>query len=335
MSTRFFVVTRAEDTPFSHGRARIVYNRTMHKSAFFFAAPLALVLACSTSNNSPSPDSACASLASALCKRLSDCTQFGLSAEYADEATCETREKISCLDTLNAPGTSLTPQAYQACAGAVPSAACTDILGNHQIPDACKSGPGTLADGTACDDGSQCKGQRCRVPTGQTCGVCSTIAAAGAACADTSNCDYGLVCANTVCVAPGAAGATCDAGHPCGVGFVCKTGTCSAVLAAGATCDPVSQNCDPLAGLFCNPTTKVCAQITIVAAGAQCGLTPSGGAACGAKGFCRKPVGAAAGTCVAAAADGQPCDTVNGPSCTAPATCVNAVCKLPDSAACK
>jgi hypothetical protein len=307
----------------------------MHKSVFFFAAPIALVIACSTSNNSnPSPDAACASLASALCKRISDCSSFAVTSDYGDEATCETREKISCLATLNAPSTSETASLAQSCAGAVPSLACADLV-NHKIPDGCKSGPGALADGAACGDDSQCKGERCRIPTGQSCGVCSTIAAAGTACTTTSNCDYGLVCANSLCVAPGAGGATCDAGHPCGGGFACLNGTCSAVLAAGATCDATAQNCDPLAGLICLPSTKVCATITFAAAGGACGLTSSGYVACSGKGFCKRAATSQTGTCVAAAADGQPCDDNNGPNCVSPAVCTNGACKLPDSSACK
>lgn len=309
----------------------------MNKSALFFAAPIALVvLACTSSNTgSASPDSACSTLAAAICKRLGSCTQFALSISYADEANCEAREKINCLNSLNATGTGNTADTAQSCAAAAPSASCNDLFSNHQIPDACKTPAGTLADGTACSDDAQCKGKRCRIPAGQTCGACSTPAAGGAACAVTGDCDYGLVCANMVCVAPGGGGASCDAGHPCGGGFACKAGTCSAVLAAGATCDATAQNCDFLAGLYCDPNTKVCAQVTTAAAGAACGLSASGYALCGARGFCRKAAGAQTGTCVAAAADGQPCDTTNGPLCTAPATCSGGVCKLPDSTACK
>jgi hypothetical protein len=113
------------------------------------------------------------------------------------------------------------------------------------------------------------------------------------------------------------------------------SGTCSAVLAAGATCDATAQNCDPFAGLYCDPTTKVCAKVTLVAAGASCGLSSSGYAQCSGKGTCRRAGASQTGTCVAAAADGQTCDTVNGPDCVTPAVCTNGVCKLPDAASCK
>ena len=42
-------------------------------------------------------DAACTALASAICERTSTCTPFALNAIYGDSATCQSREKASCV----------------------------------------------------------------------------------------------------------------------------------------------------------------------------------------------------------------------------------------------
>ena len=309
----------------------------MLRSFVFVTAAAAIVVACSSSSSgSGSTDASCASIADALCKKIDSCAHLALQVDYPDLATCTARAKLSCLAGANAPSTGTTPSSLDACSAVIAGADCSAVF-DRKIPDACQTRLGNLTDGAACGDDAQCVHGLCRRASGATCGACSTPGKAGDACESSDQCaQTGLVCANKVCVARGDAGATCDkATHPCSSTLVCKDGTCVKPAAGGATCDAAQQNCDLTQGFFCNPTTKVCEAVTVASAGQPCGLTGNGYAVCGAGGFCKGAAGAKPGTCLAAAADGQPCDDTNGPQCTSPARCDNGVCKLTDPASCK
>ena len=84
----------------------------MHAFRFLLAClgSSAVVLACSGSESSAplSAEDACASLAHALCTKLDECSKIFVAIEYGDAVTCERRTKISCLPSLNAPGTGTT-----------------------------------------------------------------------------------------------------------------------------------------------------------------------------------------------------------------------------------
>jgi hypothetical protein len=99
-------------------------------------------------------------------------------------------------------------------------------------------------------------------------------------------------------------------------------------------CDPVVKDCDAAKGLYCDPTTRVCALATFAAAGAPCGYVNGAFVGCAAAGHCKLATASLMGTCLAAAADGAACDITNGPECTSPAQCIGSVCKLPNPAAC-
>ena len=62
--------------------------------------------------------------------------------------------------------------------------------------------------------------------------------------------------------------------------------------------------------------------VATASASQACGTIDGGVIDCVANSFCEKPVGSAAGTCVAPAADGVPCDTLNGPLCAPGSRCV-------------
>jgi hypothetical protein len=283
-----------------------------------------------------SADKACTDLALSLCTQIQSCAPALISLNYGDVATCQARAKIGCLPSLMAPSTSATPDKLDGCASALTSASC-DALFVRDTPKACIPDPGKLANGTACGDDAQCVNAYCKKASGQVCGVCSMRAAAGGACTIADDCDYKLTCASSVCVTPGAVGAVCDGGHPCAAPNVCKGGTCAAPGEAGASCTPSAGggDCDLPKGLFCNPQSMVCAQLTFAAPGAACGFVGGNVVACSGGARCKTSTASPfSGTCLAPAADGAACDATNGPDCVAPAECVNGACKLPSPASC-
>jgi hypothetical protein len=75
--------------------------------------------------------------------------------------------------------------------------------------------------------------------------------------------------------------------------------------------------------------------MTFAGAGEACGIINAKFVSCAANGKCRPGANPLQGTCVAAAADGAPCDETAGPLCTPPAICVSGLCKLGDPALCK
>jgi hypothetical protein len=154
------------------------------------------------------------------------------------------------------------------------------------------------------------------------------------------------------CAALVAMGATCDAAHPCGAALSCRpvaatamNRTCApAGSTAGAPCGGATNpGCDNERGLACNAMSHTCQPITVVAAGAPCGVGTDGGfSSCAAGGDCMGyTVANPHGTCRAAAAPGAACDRATGPFCATPASCVVAgsgtagTCQLPSAATCR
>ena len=283
--------------------------------------------------SSVTPDKACTDAAAQLCTQLQNCAAPLVTTQYGDVATCQARAKLTCLPALMAPMTSANPDKLDQCATATSMLTCNQLF-TRDTPEICKPLPGKLADGSACGDDGQCTSTYCKKPANEVCGVCGARAAAGGACALDADCDYKLTCAMSVCVAPGAVGASCDGGHPCAPPNVCKAALCTAPVGAGMACDPVVKDCDATKGLYCDPTTRVCALATFAAAGAPCGYVNGAFVGCAAAGHCKLATASLMGTCLAAAADGAACDITNGPECTAPAQCIGSVCKLPNPAAC-
>jgi hypothetical protein len=301
------------------------------------------LLACSGGGGGSPVSSAQAAsdAANAFCARAQACAPAYIQLEWGDVSTCSTRFGAELAATLAATGTSDTPSQFEACAQALPGLSCDDVLG-HGIPAPCRATPGSLANGAACGDDSQCSGGHCNVPTTRTCGVCTTFAAAGGSCAVDDDCDYGLQCAGGNCTTPVASGGTCDPTHPCLPTLVCNAGTCAAPGAAGASCNPAAtqDTCDSLHGVFCDSSTSTCITATFAQAGAACGF------ASGALTLCAAGPGNATaeckglsatssmGVCLAPAADGASCNATTGPFCLAPSVCVNGACMLDDPSAC-
>lgn len=308
------------------------------RSSFVVAASFvgALLVACSSEtvvNGNTSPEAACAQAAESICTKFNGCAPLLIQSVYGSVEECGQRAQIDCVAGLKANGTATTPDDAVACGDAFASSSCDAVVGGHV--EACWTKAGTLADGTVCSVDAQCAGKSCRKGDGATCGACSTRAASGGSCTTDKDCAEPLDCIGGKCATRGEVGAACSDDAPCLETLRCQSGVCAKGLAAGAACTPGEDACDLLAGLFCNPKTKVCATVKLVAPGEPCGFIDGAFVGCSRSGSCKGATAATPGTCLAVAADGQPCDAEKGPDCLPPATCLNAVCTLSDANACR
>jgi hypothetical protein len=302
---------------------------------------------------------ACSDLANARCAKIDSCGGgFGVEVKYGDLATCESRLSAQCVLGLAAPNTGATPANREACSTSIAAEDCPTFLGTD-APDPCVPPAGTLAAGSACGAAAQCQSTYCAIPVGSACGTCATAPVAGDPCTATGECGgrAGLVCAKATgtCVTAGVANASCDLTHPCAAEYECVRtldagvagsddagislegkcqlgGTTVGTVCRGNVIDP---RCEKSVYLTCED--RACAQDSFADAGAPCGDLDGGAADCLAGGSCQN------GTCVAPAAEGSACDTVNGPTCLAPARCigtdndggVTGTCTLVDPSTCK
>jgi hypothetical protein len=292
-----------------------------------------------TSGPAVSADQACADLAAAYCDRSFACALLFSDVTYGDATTCKTRLKASCLGSLSAPGVAETPEMTAACAKAVVSSTCDDLLAKKPIP-ACVPAPGAVADGGACGDREQCASGFCAYATDSICGVCAAMPKAGDPCVNNQCCpDMNCVAATNKCQKPTILGEACSSRDmPCAPGLSCFGGKCVRGGTAGAKCDKVEvddPDCDGTQGVFCNTTTKVCQKALEAKAGETCGLSGSDFKLCVGGAVCKVATGTFSGTCIAPAADGAACSAgSDGPGCLQPAYCIGSVCKLADAKSC-
>jgi len=324
-----------------------------------------------TSDAAADGTQACTDYATARCQKSDSCTAGLASRErFGDMATCIARGVLGCKAALAAADTAATPAFFASCAQALPASSCADFQDAVNVPEACLNLAGPRTNGAACTNNAQCASSWCLVAPNAACGTCQDRPAAGAACTVDAECGArGLFCskANT-CQPLQAANAPCDDTRVCGAALSCvgqtktQPGTCQpAVATVGAACDPkkaTGPGCDNRIGLFCGLDDK-CAADALVMATEACGtlvdsdggVADGGASEAGAKevtvarclsGASCSPTTAAKGTCVAPAADGAACDTVNGPPCLAPARCITTsdastagTCQLPGTAICQ
>lgn len=290
-------------------------------------------------------EQACSDVAESRCAKLSSCSPTDLERRWGDLTTCETREKLACMQGLTASATGATPPSVEECSTALAAATCDAFLSKVMPPPECLAQMGPAALGAACAFNAQCKSSFCALADDALCGVCAVQPVAGDSCA-TTGCGPELSCvkATMLCQAPVASGGACDRTMPCGTGLSCvgstmtTMGTCMAdATTVGATCDPqrkTGPGCDAGSGLACNTMTKQCVMQPDVAAGMPCGLIANVETRCAGGATCEIPTGQTTGTCVAPAADGAACDATNGPDCLFPAKCVAGTCQLPGSSSC-
>ncbi|MBI5547151.1 MAG: hypothetical protein HY901_24995 [Deltaproteobacteria bacterium] len=257
----------------------------------------------------PDRATACTAASDSICEQLEACSPFGLAALYGDLATCKARVMLGCMPVYDAPGTSSTPARTEKCALALAQLSCDAVKAGDLGPD-CAAVAGTLADGAACGDDSQCQSHFCARASDALCGTCSPKSTEGGACVNGA-CSAGLVCpkGSSTCIKPvaGKAGDACTYQEQCD-------------LANGVACDTTS--------------SKKCMQIAVAEdTGDSCGITMAGFVICPASGTCSALFG---GTCSAAAADGDACsDSDTGPKCLLPAKCAGGTCALPDPVTCQ
>ncbi len=295
-------------------------------------------------------ETACAALSKARCSKHDGCTNgVYVKNNFTDEAACESRESLTCLAALQAPGTKVDAAHDQACATAIDGEGCPDLLGPTP-PDACVPPAGTRANGQPCAFNGQCQSTYCAVPEGAACGACAAEPAAGDSCALTGSCGRGLICSSDkVCQVPATAGQACHKDHDCAVGLGCvgdtkaTPGKCMAAgETVGASCDAtVGPPCDRTLGLYCSPTSHTCASVGFAAAGQACGNVQGSEVICLAGASCQPSPTAKGGTCVAPAADGAACAVGGEPHCLAPARCVasadggsTGTCQVPSASGC-
>jgi hypothetical protein len=326
----------------------------MNLARLVTAASFAALAACSSSSASKSTpvdgggdagltiDKAAADAGQAYCARVQACAPALLQAFYGDVATCATAFAGDVVRGYHGAGVTQTPDQVAACTAAIPQTSCADLLA-RKTPTACKPAPGTAADGAACAADVQCQGARCKVALGQTCGICGSPAAAGAACGIDNDCGDGLTCVASKCTAYGDEKAACDATHPCRIDLACNAGACGAGNPVGTACT-APDGCNAPQGIVCNPQSKKCDTLAAGGPNAPCGFVAGHVAQCTGGSLCLA-ISATTfqGTCSKAAAVGAACDTAAGPTCAPGSICGCAsnvdggcagTCKQRDPAAC-
>ena len=224
----------------------------------------------SDSGAAVTPDQAATDVANAYCDRAQACAPAYVALSFGDIATCATRLKATLLPGIGAMGSTEAPAQYEACAAVVPSASCDDLL-TRSLPAPCQPIPGTLATGAACAVDGQCASTHCGLPANAACGTCVALGSAGATCDTDSDCQDGMTCQSSACVAYGAENATCDTTHPCRPDLGCKAGACTAPSSVGTACQSGAE-CDNLHGVFCNPISMMCENVSFAGPNAPCGL---------------------------------------------------------------
>lgn len=337
------------------------------KLTFFFASSM-LVACSSVAENNNTIDGACSTYASAFRRYANKCgSEEGLTSDTR-WAAMEARMKLACQSSLALPGTGIQPSQVASCANALADASCN--AKTSDIP-ACDFPPGSLADGAACTDSSQCKSEACvktASSSGSTpsCGTCQARIPVGGACTTEDRCVDNAMCDFTTkkCIAlvKNGAGGSCDSakGESCQTGLYCDytTNVCKTRAAAGQACSSTSP-CD--SGLTCDSTSKTCYQPTVATEGQACGASTK--ARCGSDlacdamtakcvkinwvapgGDCGAPYstclhGSCSSTtkkCPALIPDGGACTSDRSTGvCDDFASCIDGKCQLPGQVVCK
>jgi hypothetical protein len=269
----------------------------------------------------------------ARCSRIDACSGGALIKQrYGDMTTCVLRQELTCAASLAAPATSATPEDNRACADALPGESCEDLIDNNPVA-ACSPHPGPGAMGAPCAFSGQCQSAYCLVHDGQGCGTCAPSPPDGTPCKMVFECGNNQLCLSTTgtCTTWVQLNGACGMTLACGAGLTCNSVCEVAVATPGAACDPTLKTapaCDRNQGLYCDPMSMKCAPITYNPGGQPCSTAFNTSQLCAASGLCVN------GICVAAAADGSPCNETTGPPCLTGGRCVAGICKVLDGASC-
>lgn len=192
---------------------------------------------------------------------------------------------------------------------------------------------GTLANGAARKEGSQCLTGSCDAPGGASCGTCAPTAAVGQTCGvGMPTCDDGLYCdpGTNKCQQKKVSGGACVTSSECTGNLVCANGQCGDGLGPNGDCSGANKDaCDFWnQGLICDQNMK-CTAVAIDGLNQPCGLDPMTltAAICTAELYCSAQV---SGTCLARKAKNDACtvdpNILNGDNCLPYLSCINNVC---------
>jgi len=277
--------------------------------------------------------------------------------DFGDEATCEARIAVPCLNASQILDSGNTPDENAICVTELEADSCEDFFDNHPPNDCAPEGPGDV--GTPCGVQSQCKDGFCQIAEDAICGTCQPAPGPGAPCVVEGDCGKDLACAiptgetTGTCALWVHVGGACKTNvAPCELELSCvgdtgtAMGTCMpSVTTIGASCDgsrAIIPTCDGQIGLVCIAlvsNTFTCQLIQFAAPGETCGniSSPRSFVDCSGGGICVKASSTdKTGTCVGPAADGDACsnDPSIGPPCLQPAKCVDGVCTMADPRMC-
>jgi hypothetical protein len=188
----------------------------------------------------------------------------------------------SCTIALAAPGTGATPAWVDTCSSATRAAAATCT--SDDAEKACKTPPGTLADGAACGSSAQCKSSYCKKvsPAAETtnCGTCAATVAVGGACdAIKDRCASGSSCKTTGTSTTGTCTATTST-ERVAEGGTCVSDTSFSSCASGLRCDFTSKKCVKLAASGDACTSSSDCQKTLACVEKKCGAKVAIGGSC-------------------------------------------------------
>ena len=267
-------------------------------------------------------EQACQTFAYQMCSYLQSCSATSLQNRFGDTATCQTVQLGTCLNSQRAPSTGASPAKATGCVDALSTWLCSDFLYGQNVPPACQTATGSLANGGSCGVNQQCQSGYCALPPNGACGTCAAMPPVGASCAEFV-CPRSLACvaATQTCAAYAEQGASCSASQPCLDGVTCvgatatAPGTCEVgVATANSPCVFTGAGCDFYAGLACNALTGECETAQLQPPGAACGVVANQSASCIA-GTCLR------GACVANIPIGGVCDIASGPACISSSRC--------------
>ena len=275
---------------------------------------------------------ACSGWAQTECNKEQTCADpVWIQASYADPSACQRVQELHCREDLTAPGSTDSVRRRAQCADALSQQKCSDWLVGAPTSCANYDGYGSLAEGAACRDSSQCSSDLyCAMPAGAACGVCTATLNDGDACTDDGSCQAYSECFAGHCQAQLALGMACGTGRGhCQFGLGCSHDVCAEYPSwPGDSCGD-DESCDAYLG-SCNSQLSVCEAFHAANPGDSCDPAPNstaravcvGGSTCGAV------AGSGALICQRDLPLGAGCTFGAVPQCAAPARCVQGVCTV-------
>lgn len=211
-----------------------------------------------------------------------------------------------------------------------------DAIQNAPLPPECTP-RGTLADGAACAEGSQCAGGGCTAE--KICGQCFTYRKVGEACVVNSaaeQCEPWLSCGDDgKCRARSKLGEPCDdlIEFRCESPLLCASKTCVKPAGEGEDC-PSLVECDYFGkDLLCDDATKKCKKAVRARVGEACGVVSGSLVLCETTAFCPN-TGGASDTCQLKKKLGESCSE-DTDQCLIGLFCREGTCTKLDKTSCK